>query len=237
MKTKIVLAVTILVFVLGNCFISNGQNNTKKQDNKTGIVSFSSFNYADIGAATKTGTATIEDNELKIVAGGADIWGTHDEFHFGYKKMIGDFDMNVQILSLSAAHLYTKAGIMARTDLSDESQHVYFQVFPDNSPRNKNKGGCEFQYRTEKAGEMKAIYPDLATAGNKFDVKFPNTWVRLKRQGNIFESYFSNDNKTWNLFSSFTLKMPQELLIGLAVTSHNSDDYTVAQFASVKLIK
>ena len=237
MKTKLVLAITILSVFLSSSFISKGQDTTKKPDNKTGILSFSSFNYTDIGEATKPGTATIENNELRIVAGGTDIWGTHDEFHFGYKKINGNFDMSVQVSNLSVAHLYTKAGIMARTDLSDESQHVYFQVFPNNSPRNKNNGGCEFQYRTEKAGEMKAIYPDLDSAGSKFNVEFPNTWIQLKRQGDVFESYFSNDNKTWNLYSTFTLKMPSELMVGLAVTSHNSNDYTVAKFASVKLIK
>ena len=200
-------------------------------------VAFSGLTYTDIGAATKTGTATVIKNEIKIIGGGSDIWGKHDEFHFGYKKLIGDFDLRVQILSLSAAHKYTKAGIMARTDLSDSSQHVFYQVFPDNSPRNNNNGGCEFQYRSVKGSEMKAIYPDTKTAGTLFNVAFPDTWIRLKRQGDVFESYFSNDNKTWRLYSSFALKMPDELFVGLAVTSHNKTDYTTAIFKSFDLIK
>jgi hypothetical protein len=126
---------------------------------------------------------------------------------------------------------------MARTGLNDSSQHVYFQVFPDNTPRNKNKGGCEFQYRSNAGDDMKAIYPNMETAGNKFDVAFPNTWIRLKRSGNVFESYLSNDNKNWNLYSSFTLNMPVELFVGLAVTSHNANDYTLAEFKSLMLIK
>ncbi len=126
---------------------------------------------------------------------------------------------------------------MARTDLSDNSQHVYYQVFPDNSPRNKNNGGCEFQYRSVKAGEMKAIYPDPKTAGNQFDVAFPNTGIRLKRIGDVFESYISNDNKNWKLYSTFTLKMPAELFVGLAVTSHNASGSTIARFGSVQLKK
>lgn len=233
---KRIRIVSVLFFLAGVSTISYAQTANANNVGKT-IISFSGLKYTDIGAATKAGTATINKDEIKIVAGGTDIWGKHDEFHFGYKTLKGDFDLSVQILSLSAANKYTKAGIMARTDLSDSSQHVYYQVFPDNSPRNKNNGGCEFQYRLEKAGEMKAIYPDPKTAGNQFNVTFPNTWVRLKRRGDIFESYFSNDNKTWKLYSTFTLKMPDELFVGLAVTSHNKTDYTTAIFKSFHLIK
>ncbi len=207
----------------------------KPANSKAGVISFSDFKYTDIGVATKVGTAKITKEELEITAGGADIWGTHDEFHFGYKTLKGDFDLSVQVMSLSKANQYTKAGIMARADLSDTSQHVYFQIFPDNSARNKNNGGCEFQYRSVKGGDMKAIYPDMKTAGNQFDVAFPNTWIRLKRRGDIFESYFSNDNKNWKLYSTFTLMMPNQLYVGIAVTSHNSADYTKTKLASVKL--
>ncbi len=207
----------------------------KPASSKAVNISFSDFKYTDIGVKTKAGTAKITKGELEITASGADIWGTHDEFHFGYKSLKGDFDFSVQVMSLSKANQYTKAGIMARADLSDTSQHVYFQIFPDNSPRNKNNGGCEFQYRLAKGGEMKAIYPDMKTAGNQFDVAFPNTWIRLKRHGDVFESYFSNDNKKWKLYSTFTLMMPTQLFVGIAITAHNSADYTKAKLVSLKL--
>jgi regulation of enolase protein 1 (concanavalin A-like superfamily) len=199
--------------------------------------SFTDLKYIDIGSKTQPGSESINKSEIKIVAGGADIWGKHDEFRFGYKKVKGDFDISVQLISLSAAHKYTKAGLMARTDLSDSSQHVFFQVFPDNSPRNKNNGGCEFQYRLEKGNEMKAIYPDPQTAGNQFNVAFPNTWIRLKRQGDFFESYISIDDKSWTLYTKFTNNMPDELFVGLAVTSHNKSGFTTAGFASPRLFK
>lgn len=199
---------------------------------KSEVVPFSELDFTDVGAATKAGKAIISENKMEVVAGGADIWGTHDEFRFGYQKMSGDFDVSVQVLELSKAHQYTKAGIMARENLDTGSRHVYFQVFPDNSPRNKNNGGCEFQYRLDKDGEMKAIYPNRETAGNKFDVNFPNTFIRLKRTGDIFESYICSDNKSWNLYSAYTQKLPAELLVGIAVTSHNTDVLTTSGFAN-----
>ncbi|MCY1721520.1 PQQ-binding-like beta-propeller repeat protein [Prolixibacteraceae bacterium Z1-6] len=213
-----------------------GENSSGTR-NKGKIVPFSELHFADVGVATKEGKVTNNTSEINIVAGGADIWGTKDEFGFAYKKLKGDFDVSVQIKGLTKAHQYTKAGIMARADLSDNSPHVYFQVFPDNTPRNKNNGGCEFQYRLEKGGQMKAIYPSVETAGNQFDVNFPNTWIRLKREGANFESYISADNKTWNLYSSYKQELPDELWVGLAVTSHNSDKLTTAEFANFQLVE
>ena len=227
----------ILFILVGVCLISYAQKSSTGNVKESKILSFSGLKYIDIGKMTKTGNETINKEELVIAAFGSDIWGKHDEFHFGYTKLDGNFDMIVQVLSLSAANKYTKAGIMARTDLSDSSQHVFYQVFPDNSPRNKNNGGCEFQYRSVKASEMKAIYPDPQTAGNQFNVAYPNTWIRLKRLGDSFESYFSNDNKSWKLYTKFDLKMPHELFVGLAVTAHNKVDFTTARFALLKLIK
>jgi regulation of enolase protein 1 (concanavalin A-like superfamily) len=212
-------------------------SNQLTAQNKSEVIKMKNLKQTDIGNPAIAGTVTITDKEIDINAGGSDIWGIHDEFHFSYKSIKGDFDLCVQVLSLSAANKYTKAGIMARADLSDNSQHVYYQVFPDNSSRNKNNGGCEFQYRSVKAGEMKAIYPDMKTAGNQFDVTFPDTWIRLKRHGNVFESYMSSDLKTWKRYSTFEQILPDELFVGLAVTSHNPSGITTAKFESFRFLK
>jgi len=206
------------------------QNNSK-------MINIKTLKQTDIGNPAIVGKVAITDKSIDVNAGGADIWGVHDEFHFSYKIIKGDFDLSVQVLGLSEANKYTKAGIMARADLSDNSQHVYYQVFPDNSARNKNNGGCEFQYRLEKAGEMKAIYPDVKTVGHQFDVTFPNTWIRLKRHGNVFESYMSSDNISWKLYSTHEQVLPNELFVGLAVTSHNTKDITTARFESFQILK
>jgi|WetSurMetagenome_2_1015567.scaffolds.fasta_scaffold80541_3 hypothetical protein len=226
----------ICIVALSICFISFGQSNTSP-GKSTGRNSraLTDLEFVDIGPVAKRGVATINPSEIIAKATGADIWGKHDEFLFGYKKLNGDFDISVQISSLTPAHKYTKAGIMARTDLSDSSQHVFFQVFPDNSPRNKNNGGCEFQYRSGRGQDMKAIYPDIKTAGDKFNVNFPDTWIKLIRKGDVFESYISIDNVNWNLYSSFTIKMPNKLYVGLALTSHNKNEYTNSTFRSFQL--
>lgn len=209
-------------------------NDLLKRDFNTGrIIPFSELKAFHIGIKPVLGNLTIRNDKIEITAGGADIWGKKDQCYFVFKQFEGDFDISVQVHSLFAAHMYTKAGIMARADLSKNSKHVFFQVFPDNSARNKNSGGCEFQYRPEKAKETKAIYPDPATAGNKFDVNFPNTWIRLTRKGDTFKSYISNDNINWHIYAKHKQKMPNKLLLGLAVTSHDPNENTKAEFSNL----
>jgi regulation of enolase protein 1 (concanavalin A-like superfamily) len=239
MRTKNLLFSFATVLIALICFTTNA--NAQKLESNLGktekSVPFADFKNTDIGPVAKAGIVSNTKNVIQIIASGSDIWGSHDQFHFCYVLIKGDFEISSQVLSLTAANQYTKAGLMARVNLDDNSQHVFYQVFPNNSARNKNNGGCEFQYRAEKAGSMKAIYPDPATAGKQFDVSFPNTWIRLKRVGDVFESYMSNDNKTWKLYSTYTLKLPEELMVGLAVTAHDNNNYTVAKFASVRLAK
>ena len=136
--------------------------------------------------------------------------------------MRGDFDISIQVLSLSPAHLQTSAGIMARVDLSKGSQYVFFQVFTGNNPENNKLGGCELKYRAKKSTAMKAIKTDPSIVANKFTVDYPNTWIRLKRRGEIFKSYISHDNMNWHIYSVHKQKMPEFLLVGLAVSSQDS---------------
>ena len=126
---------------------------------------------------------------------------------------------------------------MAREELSDNSRHIFFQVFPNNSPRNKNNGGYEFQYRKEKAGEMKAIYPEKFDGVPEFPVNYPNTWIRLKRLGNDFTGLTSADGKTWKPFTTFTMEISKKVYLGPAVTSHNSKADATALFRNISIIK
>lgn len=210
---------------------------TAQETQKSVPLSVEKFKHTDIGYPLIAGTVKVSEDGFDITAGGADIWGVKDEFNFVYIEQNGDFDLVSRIESLSKPHLYTKAGLMAREDLSAGCRHIYFQVFPDNSPRNKNNGGYEFQYRQAKDGEMKAIYPISSVGDPEFPVAWPNTWIRLQRVKNKFTAYYSIDGKTWKIYTSFTLELPGKIYLGLAVTSHKPTDIVVAKFRNISLIK
>ena len=194
------------------------------------------FRFADVGNPEIAGTVTVTGGGFDITAGGADIWGVKDEFHFVYIQKTGDFDLAARVESLTATHLYTKAGLMAREDLTPGSRHIYFQLFPDNKLRNKNNGGFEYQYRQESGGEMKAIYPARFDGTPDFPVTFPDTWIRLKRTGNKFTGYTGTDGKSWKEYASFTLDLPQKVYLGPAVTSHKTAEPATAKFRKISKI-
>ena len=208
-------------------------------------VLLKNFKYTDIGDPAIKGTVKTEANGFDIKAGGADIWGVKDEFTFVYMEHTGDFDLAARIAGLTAANLYTKAGLMAREDLTAGCRHIYFQVFPDNKPRNQNNGGYEFQYRQHKNRETTAIHPKsgllsflhLAEGTPEVPVSYPNTWIRLQRKGNNFTGYYSTNGKNWKMYTTYSLDLPSKLWLGLAVTSHNTSETATAEFRDIFEIK
>jgi len=227
---------TLLILSAGSDATAQDQESALKTKRAT-TVPIESFKNTDIGNPAIAGTVNASENGFDITAGGVDIWGVKDEFNFVYIERTGDFDLISRIESLSAPHLYTKAGLMAREDLTAGCRHIYFQVFPNNNPRNKNNGGYEFQYRPEKGGEMKAIYPKSSEGAPEFPVAYPNTWFRLQRVKNDFTGYYGNDGKNWKVYTTFSLELPEKIYLGMAVTSHKANDIASAKFRDIGEIK
>lgn len=230
-KKSIVYSIVILVLILSGPIVF-AQNNLK-----TKAIPLDSFKHCDIGSPSIAGTVKVSENDINVTAGGVDIWGVKDEFNFVYVERSGDFDLVARIESLSAADLYTKAGLMARENLTAGCRHIYFQVFSDNNLRNKNNGGYEFQYRMVKDSAMKAIYPKSAKGTPEFPVSFPNTWIRLQRIKNAFTGFYSSDGQTWKAYTTFTLELPSKIYLGFAVTSHNPNHTVSARFGNIAELK
>jgi hypothetical protein len=237
-KKTIIYSILILMTVITGPVVS-AQNNQKSASPllKNKAIPLASFKHGDIGNPSIAGTVKVTSDGFDIIAGGADIWGVKDEFNFVYIERSGDFDIASRIESLTAANLYTKAGLMAREDLTPGCRHIYFQVFSDNNTRNKNNGGYEFQYRQTKDSLMKAIYPKSYEGTPEFPVAFPNTWIRLQRVRNEFTGYYSTDGKTWKVYTTYTLELPSKIYLGLAVTAHNTSHNASAKFRNIAELK
>ena len=180
----------------------------------------------DVGSPAMAGSTVRDGNLITITAGGTDIWGTSDQFHFAHQQRTGDFDVAVRIESVVQSDLYTKSGLMVRDSLAANARHVMALVFPSNAARNNNTGGYEFQYRATAGGSATALYP----AAPQPRVNFPDTWLRMKREGDTFIALWSSDGFTWTEYSRTTLDLPDQLYFGLAVTAHTAAASTVAKF-------
>ncbi len=107
------------------------------------------FVNADVGSPELDGSATPVGDGWDVIAGGADIWESSDQFHFVFREISGDFDIRVRIESFTPAHLYSKAGLMIRESQDAASAHVMLVVFSDDEPRNNNLGAYEMQFRAQ----------------------------------------------------------------------------------------
>ncbi len=172
----------------------------------------SGLQSVDIGA-TPSGSTTVvtPGSDFNVTAGGPGVAGTADGFRYIYQSQTGDFDVKVQVSSLSVAGNYATAGILARTALTTTSPDVYMSASPVN---------YRFKERATDGGVN-----NIATGGS---VSFPNAWVRLSRVGNVFTGYYSANGTSWTTLSSINLSLPTTLKLGLAVASNVTTTTTTA---------
>ncbi|MBL9183247.1 MAG: autotransporter-associated beta strand repeat-containing protein [Verrucomicrobiaceae bacterium] len=206
--------------------IVNGSETEAITINGTSEISMS-LTTTDIGTQVFDQTSTNIGTGHEVTIRSGDIWNNSDNFRFLHTSKTGDFDARVRIESFSGAQgSYAKAGIMARSTLDANSPHVYAMVFPNNAARNNNNGGHELQYRTTAGGASAAVYPQLPHPR----VSYPQTWLRLKREGNTFIHYWSEDGTMWKEYGRRTQTMPATLELGLATTSNNTGASVTARY-------
>ncbi|WP_434110137.1 DUF1349 domain-containing protein [Paraburkholderia caffeinilytica] len=192
----------------------------------------------DIGAPEIIGSSTETSTGFDVVAGGADIWGSNDQFHFVCTSFTGDFDLRVRVQSAELTHPYTKIGVMVRADLQADAVHFMQWVFPDNRARNNNSGGYEAQYRQTKGGVCVALYPPKKGAlPPEFPVDFPHVWLRVVRKANVFTGWASMEGEHWTVYTQTELPLPQSAFVGLAVTSHDAHTPTHVQFRDFQIME
>jgi hypothetical protein len=170
-------------------------------------------------------SAVQDGNMWTIKAGGDDIWGEADQFTYVYKEVSGDFDVSVTVHSLDLTNDWSKAGIMARQDLSPGSINVAALC----------RGLDDlvtFQRR------------EVADAGSDSERCTPEgaprpVTIRLTRTGNEFMGGWSLDGgATWEANVTrdgvtptppVILEMSDPILLGIAVTSHEAGVITTSE--------
>jgi hypothetical protein len=178
----------------------------------------------DVGEPLFKGKTTkIDAESFDVLAGGEDIWGNTDQFHFYGRRVIGDFDLEVRIERIEQqgpAEPWVKAGLMCRDNLKAESPHVSIFATPGS--------GYTLQRRMVEK-QPTSMYP--LDASKAPPCTFPSVWVRLQRAGEVFTAYTSVDGRVWDKLNTATLKdLPLITYVGLAVTAHDRSKSVKVQF-------
>ncbi|HLH56415.1 MAG TPA: lamin tail domain-containing protein, partial [Verrucomicrobiae bacterium] len=177
----------------------------------------SSFTPVAIGTPVPAGGLFSVPGGIGVSATGADIGGATDQFQFAYQQMTGDFDLSVDVSSLALSDGFAKAGLMARETIAPSSRFAAALATPAMS-------GCFFEWR-DPAGSV-------ANTAGRFPANFPYTWLRVKRAGNTFTGFAGYDGQSWSALGSASITLPASVYVGLAVSSHNTNQATAAQFIS-----
>ena len=172
----------------------------------------------DIGLPLLAGSFTNLAGVLTVRGGGLDIWGLLDQFHFVSQAVTGDTQIVARVDSFQAPHIWSKAGVMIRSDLSGGAPNAAMLAF--------GGGDWDFQRRLAPNGES---YYTPAGPGT-----VPG-WVKLVRERNLFTAYRSNDGVQWTAVGSEVITMPSTVYVGLAVSSHDLLSLATATMSNVSV--
>lgn len=217
--SSVLLHVTPLVF--RSIYTLTVNNVTDRAARRNAIapnsqIAFVALEFApqDIGNPPRGGIVAVT-NGVDITGGGAGVSGRNDQLQFSQQQRTGDFDVEVRVQSLDLTDIWASAGLMARENLSTNSRFAAILATP-------TINGTFFAYRLSPTNN--------SAATGAFPVNYPETWLRLKRAGNLFTGFASLDGEAWSQVGSISNNMPANIFLGLTVSSHATGRVARAEF-------
>jgi len=180
------------------------------------------FRSEDIGDPKLAGKVEYKESSqrFKISGSGYNIWNEHDEFHFAYQAVEGDFVLSANLKFLGkGVEAHRKIGLMVRDSKNSESISMNGSVHGD--------GLTALQYRKATSGNM---------SGEPSEIKSPER-IQIERQGNEFFFRVSKDGSPWIDQGSVELNVGNTVYAGMFVCSHNPEVIEKAEFWNVQLEK
>ena len=174
----------------------------------------------DVGTNVKPGAGTYLPGmqQYVLTGAGANIWGDHDEFHYAYKQLTGDFILYARAEFVGAGtEPHRKMGWMVRQHLAGDAPHVSAAVHGD--------GLTSLQYRKAAGGATEETRARTTSA----------TIVQLERQGDTYTMRVAQFGQPFETVQVADLHLGDAVYVGLFVGSHNADVTETAVFRDVRL--
>jgi TolB protein len=186
-------------------------------DNPLGVFD----HQADVGMVKNAGAATFDADrqEYTIIASGENMWFDHDEFHFVWKRIKGDFIIQARGHFLTeGGQPHKKFGLIARSSLDPNSAHANVSIHGD--------GRTSLLWRH--------------AAGAKTEEKLSNVQAadvfQLERKGNTYTMSVARIGQPYAAEQITDIDLGDEPYVGLFVCAHNPDDIHKVLFDNVRLI-
>lgn len=191
------------------------------QDPTTGVFA----HQGDIGIPKIAGSSSFdtESESYTLRGAGYNIWFERDEFHYLYNKLRGDFILTANFALVGkGTDPHRKVGWMVRPDTSDRSQHVSAVVHGD--------GLTVMQWRVLPGAFMRDPQDEIFATKSNVQI------VQLERRGKTFIMRVAHPKEPLQVVGSHVMEdMPDEVLGGLFICSHNPDVLEQARVWNVRI--
>jgi WD40 repeat protein len=176
--------------------------------------------HGDVGKVLHPGSAAYnaKTGEYELSGSGYNVWFDHDEFHFAWKRLKGDFLVYTRARFVGkGVDPHRKVGWMARKSLEGNAAHINAVVHGD--------GLTSLQYRKTAGDSTKEIRSALTGA----DV------IQLERKGNTYTMRVAKFGQPFVTEQVADLDLGDEVYVGLFVGSHNKDVVEKGIFRDVRI--
>lgn len=186
------------------------------QQNSVGIFE----GHSDVGENVKPGSAIyIPQTQHYVITGaGYNIWGDHDEFHFLWKKMKGDFILytRAEFVGAKGVEEHRKVGWMVRKNLDGNAAHINAVAHGD--------GLTSLQFRRTAGAQTEEKKSNLTHANI----------IQLERKGQTYTMRVAKYGEPF-VTEQMDLDLGDDVYIGLFVGSHNNDVLETGVFSNVRI--
>lgn len=170
-------------------------------------------NHIDIGNPKVKGAAMYDAaaQEYQLKAGGYNIWFNRDEFHYAYSKLSGDFILtaNVKLIG-EGKDPHRKIGWMIRAGEQEDAMHMSAVLHGD--------GLTVLQWRRLRGAYMRDPEDEIFCKKKNAEI------IQLERIGKIYIMRIAHTGEPLQEVGRVELnEMPDEVLAGLFMCSHNAD--------------
>ncbi len=177
-----------------------------------------------IGSGINPGIGAYKNGKFGIESHGSDIYYGDDRFNYIYQPLRDDGEIVARVSEMNEPQGWSKAGIMIRETLTDNSKHMMLVKTPWN--------GIAPQYRPSTGGG--SYHNSGGTSG--IDTLHTPRWLKLIRTGNDFKSYYSYDGLTWIYLETTNIPMIQDVYIGLCASGASDGTPVKANFDHVSVL-
>jgi TolB protein len=209
MTAKMLKAFALFVACISFCIKSTSQ--------KIGIFD----GHDDVGAVLHKGSVNYDAalQRYQLTGSGGNIWFTHDEFQYAWKKMKGDFILQFRGGLLGeGTESHRKFGWMIRSGLDSVAAMVCAALHGD--------GLTSLQYRKTPKTNVEQV---------QFSIKAPDV-IELERRGKQFIMSVAHDGESYVTEQVSEIDLGDEVYVGLFVCAHNKDITETASFDNVRVI-